>query len=123
MRETLNNLVIKLGCSLHFQVPKYRYSYTVKDDYTRTNFGHRESRDGYQTRGTYFVVLPDYRLQVVEYVADENGYVARVSYRGQDHSAAADLGTQSSSASQEIGTGVGVGPQPLYATPLGSSES
>ena len=35
---------------------------------------------GYLTQGQYFVTLPDGRLQTVTYHADENGYVADVTY-------------------------------------------
>jgi len=35
-------------------------------------------RDGYSTSGEYRVALPDGRVQVVTYKADENGYHADV---------------------------------------------
>merc|ERR1711970_629908 len=46
------------------------------------HFGHTEDRDGYSTKGHYYVDLPDGRRQVVNYhVADEySGYVADVKY-------------------------------------------
>ena len=46
------------------------------------NFGHTENREGYNTQGTYYVNLPDGRLQTVNYHADEAGYVADVQYTG-----------------------------------------
>jgi len=42
----------------------YDFSYGVQDPLTGTNFGHSEARDGYATQGTYYVNLPDGRLQV-----------------------------------------------------------
>merc|ERR1711970_180275 len=46
------------------------------------HFGHTENKDGYSTKGHYYVDLPDGRRQVVNYhVADEySGYVADVKY-------------------------------------------
>ena len=63
--------------------PKYAYEYAVKDDYSSANFGHSETRDGYATSGSYRVALPDGRVQIVTYRADENGYVADVKYEGE----------------------------------------
>ena len=62
--------------------PQYNFEYAVSDSYTN-NFGHSESRDGYKTSGSYRVVLPDSRTQIVTYTADENGYVADVKYEGE----------------------------------------
>merc|ERR1712072_1204679 len=61
---------------------KYAFEYSVKDEYSKNNFGHSEQRDGYKVTGEYRVALPDGRVQVVKYTADENGYVADVSYEG-----------------------------------------
>merc|ERR1712226_1716979 len=61
----------------------YQYAYEVNDDYTGTNFGAEEARDGYNTNGQYRVVLPDCRTQTVTYTVDEyGGYVADVQYDG-----------------------------------------
>ena len=62
--------------------PKYTFEYAVSDSYSN-NFGHTETRDGYKTRGSYRGVLPDSRIQIVSYTADENGYVADVKYEGE----------------------------------------
>lgn len=60
---------------------KYNYGYAVKDDYSNNNYGQSESRDGAATSGTYFVQLPDGRLQKVTYnVNGDSGYLAEVSY-------------------------------------------
>merc|ERR1711997_554735 len=62
--------------------PLYNYAYAVADDYSHGNFEASESRDGYATSGSYRVNLPDGRVQIVTYSADENGYVADVKYEG-----------------------------------------
>lgn len=61
----------------------YNFAWAVKDDYTYNDYGHQENNDGYKTTGSYYVQLPDGRLQTVSYTADENGYVADVSYKGE----------------------------------------
>ena len=59
----------------------YAFGYSVKDDYSGDDFSHNEVRDGYKTEGEYRVALPDGRVQIVSYVADENGYHADVRKR------------------------------------------
>ena len=45
----------------------------------KSNFGHAETRRGDVTTGSYFVALPDGRLQTVVYTVDKvNGYRAKV---------------------------------------------
>ena len=62
----------------------YTYSYGVNDGYSGANFNADESRDGYATKGSYSVALPDGRVQTVTYNVDGyNGYVADVSYTGE----------------------------------------
>ncbi|XP_063866892.1 pro-resilin-like [Scylla paramamosain] len=63
--------------------PKYTYNYGVADDYSGTNFGHSESRDGYKTEGSYTVNLPDGRKQIVTYVDNGDGLEAQVTYEGE----------------------------------------
>merc|ERR1719205_380453 len=61
--------------------PLYTYSYSVKDD-NDNNFGADESRDGEDTAGSYYVSLPDGRLQEVSYTVNgDGGYVVKVSYQ------------------------------------------
>ncbi|XP_042875664.1 cuticle protein 19.8-like [Penaeus japonicus] len=63
---------------------KYDFEWAVKDDYSGNDFGHQESRDGDDTQGSYYVQLPDGRLQKVTYYVDgDNGYVADVTYEGE----------------------------------------
>ena len=67
----------------HFQGPSnYAFGYSVNDEYTGEDFSHTEVRDGYTTSGEYRVALPDGRIQIVKYTADENGYHADVQYEG-----------------------------------------
>ncbi|XP_053650787.2 cuticle protein 7-like [Cherax quadricarinatus] len=64
--------------------PEYNFSYGVKDDYSGSNFGHEETRNGYDTQGSYYVHLPDGRLQRVSYtVSGDSGFVAQVEYVGE----------------------------------------
>ena len=51
------------------EVPVYKYTYAVKDDYSFSNFNAHEERDGYNTAGGYQVALPDGRTQIVTYTA------------------------------------------------------
>ncbi|CAL4168603.1 unnamed protein product, partial [Meganyctiphanes norvegica] len=63
---------------------KYDFNYAAKDDYSGNDFGHNEYRDGYDTQGSYYVALPDGRLQKVTYTVNgESGYVAEVTYEGE----------------------------------------
>ncbi len=62
----------------------YNFAYGEKDDYAGTDFGHNESSDGNTVTGSYRVVLPDGRIQTVNYVADHySGFQAQVSYQGE----------------------------------------
>ncbi|XP_068216730.1 pro-resilin-like [Palaemon carinicauda] len=63
---------------------QYNFNYAVKDDYSGNDFGHQEGRNGYDTQGSYYVQLPDGRLQKVDYgVNGDSGYLAEVSYQGE----------------------------------------
>ncbi|XP_068212998.1 cuticle protein 7-like [Palaemon carinicauda] len=63
--------------------PQYNFNYGVADDYSGANFGHTESRDGYNTQGSYTVNLPDGRIQTVTYYDNGDGLVAEVTYQGE----------------------------------------
>ena len=77
---------IKFNKIIKFQAPAhYKYDYAVHDDYSGAHFGHYEARDGYETKGEYFVNLPDGRIQRVTYTADEHGYHPVVTYEGKAH--------------------------------------
>ncbi|XP_046642273.1 cuticle protein 19-like [Daphnia pulicaria] len=63
----------------------YNFAWAVKDDYTYNDYAHQETADdkGYVT-GSYRVLLPDGRTQIVTYKADDySGYVADVKYEGE----------------------------------------
>ncbi|XP_068210720.1 pro-resilin-like [Palaemon carinicauda] len=63
---------------------KYSFNWAVSDDSSSNEFGHQETRDGDYTQGSYYVQLPDGRLQTVKYsVNDDSGYVAEVTYEGE----------------------------------------
>lgn len=58
----------------------YEFSYEVKDAESGNDFGHQEARQGDVAEGKYYVLLPDGRLQTVEYTADTEGYKPKVTY-------------------------------------------
>ncbi|NP_001166638.1 cuticular protein RR-2 motif 132 isoform X1 [Bombyx mori] len=62
----------------------YAFSYTVKDKDTGDDFSHSQHSRGAATNGEYRVRLPDGRMQIVSYTADENGYNAEVRYDDED---------------------------------------
>ncbi|XP_066148591.1 pro-resilin-like isoform X1 [Euwallacea fornicatus] len=59
----------------------YEFEYHVQDPPSGNDFGHKEQRQGDVAQGRYFVLLPDGRLQTVEYIADADGYKSKVSYQ------------------------------------------
>ncbi|XP_064123070.1 cuticle protein 8-like [Macrobrachium nipponense] len=63
---------------------KYNFNWAVGDDSSSNEFGHQEARDGEDTQGSYYVQLPDGRLQKVSFHVDgDDGYVAEVTYSGE----------------------------------------
>jgi Insect cuticle protein len=61
----------------------YAFAYAVKDDPSYNDYGHKESSDGKVVSGSYRVLLPDGRTQIVNYKVDGySGYVADVVYEG-----------------------------------------
>ncbi|KAI5705407.1 hypothetical protein M8J76_000682 [Diaphorina citri] len=65
---------------LNYGPAKYEFGYKIEDSNTWNDFGHREGRLGDLTWGSYEVLLPDGRKQIVEYEADSNGYRPRIRY-------------------------------------------
>lgn len=55
---------------------QYNFQWQVKDDYSQNDFGQQEERDGDNTSGSYYVQLPDGRLQKVTYKV--NGYGGKI---------------------------------------------
>lgn len=65
------------------QAHPYEFGYAVKDPHHGTDFGQQESSDGQNVKGSYRVVLPDGRTQIVTYHADwKTGFHADVRYEG-----------------------------------------
>ncbi|XP_035729092.1 pro-resilin-like [Vespa mandarinia] len=60
----------------------YEFSYEVQDAVAGLDFGHREMRKDQEATGTYHVLLPDGRTQIIDYVADNAGYRPMVRYEG-----------------------------------------
>ncbi len=58
----------------------YEFAWAVKDEPTKNDYAHEAKSDGKVVIGSYRVLLPDGRTQIVSYRADENGYVADVKY-------------------------------------------
>ncbi|XP_042886248.1 pro-resilin-like [Penaeus japonicus] len=82
---------------------QYDFNYAVNHDHSNNDFGHQENRNGYDTQGAYFVLLPDGRVQRVSYTVNgDAGYVAQVTYEGE-----AQYGAQRPSTSYQ--------PAPAYA--------
>ncbi|XP_039278759.1 uncharacterized protein LOC111047575 [Nilaparvata lugens] len=74
----------KSKSSKYVNVPKnYAFSYAVKDQHSGDDFSHSQAHDGKATQGQYRVKLPDGRVQVVSYTADNKGYRADVTYEGE----------------------------------------
>ncbi|CRK91254.1 CLUMA_CG004934, isoform A, partial [Clunio marinus] len=68
--------------------PKYEYKYFIANRHTQAAQGHKESRNGDNTQGNYFVNHPKGESKAsVKYIADEWGYhpVARYSLNGPHH--------------------------------------
>ena len=61
----------------------YNFNWLVKDDPSNNNYGQNEEKNGDKTSGSYYVSLPDGRLQKVTYSVDgQGGYRADVTYEG-----------------------------------------
>ncbi|BES88932.1 Insect cuticle protein [Nesidiocoris tenuis] len=59
---------------------KYDFGYRVSDSEHKVEFGKTESKKDGVTKGSYHVLLPDGRLQVVKYWSDHTGYHTDISY-------------------------------------------
>ncbi|KAG7166356.1 Pro-resilin-like 37 [Homarus americanus] len=63
---------------------QYSFDWAVNDAPSGNDFGHEETRNGDNTQGSYYVQLPDGRLQRVTYTVNGgSGYVAEVTYQGE----------------------------------------
>ena len=61
----------------------FNLAWAVKDEPSYNDYSHQASSDGKVTTGSYRVVLPDGRTQVVTYKDEGYGYVANVEYIGE----------------------------------------
>ena len=61
----------------------YEFNWAVNHQRSGNNYGHQEQRKGDNTKGSYFVHLPDGRVQRVTYFVNGNsGFVAKVIFEG-----------------------------------------
>lgn len=68
--------------SVIFQLPaNYEFTYDVQDNGVSLDFGHNEKRKDDRAQGSYHVLLPDGRTQLVEYEAGPDGYRPQVTRR------------------------------------------
>merc|ERR1712055_655645 len=92
---------------------KYNFQWAVSDESSENHYGHQEARDGDNTQGSYYVQLPDGRLQKVTfYVNGDNGYVANVEYEGEASYPSAESGSFESAEAY----------RPRYTAPVSSEE-
>ena len=61
----------------------FEYAWAVKDEPSYNDYSHQTKSDGKVENGSYRVVLPDGRTQIVTYTANDDGYVADVKYEGE----------------------------------------
>jgi len=76
----LNLVVLQLTDIIYARPAYYQFGYQVDTLDTGDYHGHMEQLDGHVKRGEFKVRLPDGRLQVTSYQADENGFRPKISY-------------------------------------------
>ncbi|KAK8383504.1 hypothetical protein O3P69_015896 [Scylla paramamosain] len=75
---------------------QYNFQWSVDHDPSSNEYGHQEARDGDNTKGSYYVELPDGRVQNVAYqVNGGSGYLADVTYTGSAESFESDESNES----------------------------
>ncbi|XP_045105988.1 pro-resilin-like isoform X5 [Portunus trituberculatus] len=75
---------------------QYNFQWAVDHDPSSNEYGHQEARDGDNTKGSYYVELPDGRVQNVAYqVNGGSGYLADVTYTGSVESFESDESNES----------------------------
>ncbi|XP_037072588.1 pro-resilin-like [Pollicipes pollicipes] len=73
----------------------YNFEYAVKDEESGNDFGQQETRDGDSTSGSYYVLMPDGRMQIVNYSVDgDSGFVVDIQYEGEANLAGAASGPE-----------------------------
>ncbi|KAK3864544.1 hypothetical protein Pcinc_029772 [Petrolisthes cinctipes] len=71
------------GGGNNFAPAQYSFNYAIDDPPSGNYFGHQEERDNDDTRGSYFVNLPDGRKMTVDYFVDQWGYHPTVTFEGE----------------------------------------
>jgi len=85
---------------------KYDFAYAVKDEESGNDFGQEETRDGDSTSGSYYVLMADGRMQVVNYSVDaDSGYVVDIQYEGEANVEGAASGPEGSQVAPETSYG------------------
>lgn len=56
-----------------YEKKQYNFAYAVKDAYSGDDFSHSQQQENGKVQGSYKVRLPDNRVQITKYVADEKG--------------------------------------------------
>ncbi|CAG0882072.1 unnamed protein product [Cyprideis torosa] len=95
----------------------YQFGFHVQDDYTGILYKQNEQRLGLSTSGSYSVLLPDNRLQIVTYNADaDKGFTADVQYNSPGHG---DVSSSYEPPAPKYGPGPAYDP-PKYDAPASS---
>ncbi|XP_076036595.1 uncharacterized protein LOC143022331 [Oratosquilla oratoria] len=59
---------------------QYDFNWEVKYEYSGNDFGHQESRNGYDTQGAHYVLQLDGWLRRVDYIVNgDSGFVTQVN--------------------------------------------
>ncbi|KAG5677218.1 hypothetical protein PVAND_006994 [Polypedilum vanderplanki] len=66
--------------SNHEEKKHYKFAYAVKDRTSGDDFSHIQKQEHGSVKGSYKVRLPDGRIQITKYTADDSGYHADVTY-------------------------------------------
>lgn len=56
-----------------YEKKEYNFAYAVKDHHSGDDFSHSQKQENGAVQGSYKVRLPDGRLQITKYIADEKG--------------------------------------------------
>jgi len=79
-----NNVAYPGPASSYAYPPRpYSFSWSVLDAASYNDYGHQESSDGKVVSGSYHVVLPDGRKQIVTYRDEGYGLISNVQYEGE----------------------------------------